>query len=140
MDIDLIKLGNYELALIVAGVVLEQSGKYLLVQEKKPSAYGLWNLPAGRVDKGHTIEQTAIKEAKEETGFDVQLGKELLVAHEDVNSAVKHSFSAKIISGELRFPEDEILDARWFSLSEVEAMKDKLRSEWVINSIIISKK
>ena len=48
---------------VVAGVVLEHDGTYLLVQEKQPRAYGLWNLPAGRVDEGDTIEQTAVKEA-----------------------------------------------------------------------------
>jgi ADP-ribose pyrophosphatase YjhB (NUDIX family) len=35
---------------VVAGVVVKQDGKYLLVQEKKPEAHGLWNLPAGRVE------------------------------------------------------------------------------------------
>ena len=60
-------------AFVVAGAVLKKDGKYLLVQEAQSKAYGLWNLPAGRVDVGDTIEQTAVKEAKEESGFDVKL-------------------------------------------------------------------
>lgn len=35
---------------VVAGCVIEKDGKFLLVQEKKPIAYGLWNLPAGRAN------------------------------------------------------------------------------------------
>lgn len=45
---------------VVAGVVIKQDGKYLLLQEKQPKAYMLWNFPAGKVDIGETFEQTAI--------------------------------------------------------------------------------
>ena len=62
---------------VVAGVVVCRDGRYLLVQEKQEHAYGLWNLPAGRVDEGDTIEETAIKEAREETGFIVELGERI---------------------------------------------------------------
>jgi ADP-ribose pyrophosphatase YjhB (NUDIX family) len=53
--------------LMVAACLIKRDGKYLLVQEKQPKAYGLWNLPAGKVDEGYTIEETAIKEAKDLT-------------------------------------------------------------------------
>ena len=58
------------MAPVVAGVALQRDDKFLLVQEKKPHVLGLWNLPAGKVDMGDTIPQTAIKEAKEESGFE----------------------------------------------------------------------
>ena len=46
---------NYARTMMVAGAVLEKDNKYLLVQEKKPEAYKLWNLPAGRVEVGSTF-------------------------------------------------------------------------------------
>ena len=58
---------------VVAGVVLVKDGKYLLVQEKQPACYGKWNLPAGKVEAGDSIEETAIKKAREESGFEVEL-------------------------------------------------------------------
>ncbi|MFA5413052.1 MAG: NUDIX domain-containing protein [Patescibacteria group bacterium] len=125
---------------VAAGVVVKQDGKYLLVQEKKPSAYGLWNLPAGRVEEGDSIEKTAVKEAKEETGFEVELIRELGVFHEDVKVACKHAFEAKIIGGELNIPEDEILDVRWFTYEEVLQMKDKLRTPTILQAIDIIEK
>jgi 8-oxo-dGTP diphosphatase len=121
-------------ASIVAGVVIKKDGKYLLVQEKQPKAYGLWNLPAGRVDVGDTIEQTAIKEAKEETGYDVKLVKKLGVFQELATESVKHPFEAEIIGGSLVFPEDEILAAQWFTFTEIKEMKDKLRNRWVLDA------
>jgi 8-oxo-dGTP diphosphatase len=120
---------------VVAGVVVKQDSKYLLVQEKQPKAYGLWNLPAGRVDVGDTIEQTAVKEAKEETGFDVELIRKLAIFQDRATIPPRHAFEAKIIGGTLQIPEDEILDAGWFTFSEIEAMKDKLRSPWVLEAV-----
>ncbi len=122
---------------IVAGVVIKKEDKYLLVQEKLPKAYGLWNLPAGKVELGDSIEQTAIKEAKEESGFDVELLSQLGIYHEDVDKPVKHAFEAKITAGELKFPEDEILDAKWFTFRELQQMNaDKeLRGDWMLKAI-----
>lgn len=122
--------------LIVCGVVIEQDGKYLLVQERQAKAYGKWSLPAGRVDQGETLEQTAVRETKEECGFDVELIKPLLTFHQATERPVFHTFSAKIVGGEFNFPEDEILDARWFTYEEIVGMKSELRNvEFVLGSI-----
>lgn len=128
---------NYIKCLIVSGVVIKKDGKYLLVQEKKPHVYGLWNWPAGQVEVGDTIESNAMKEAKEETGFDVKLIRKLGIFQDNADEAAKHAFAAKILGGELKFPEDEILDAKWFSVEEIIGMKDKLRSNWIIDAINI---
>lgn len=120
---------------VVAGVVIKKDGKYLLVQEKQPHVYGLWNFPAGRVEVGDTLEQTAIKEAREETGYDVELIRKLEIFQESATKEVRHAFSAKIIGGDLKYPKDEILNARWFTFEEIQGMKDKLRSGWIIGAI-----
>lgn len=118
---------------IVAGCVIKQDGKYLVVQEKGPKVYGLWNLPAGRVDKGETIEEAAIREVNEETGYNVELLEEIGVYHKSVGTSVKHIFRAKIVGGELKIQEDEILDVKWVSFEEIKALKEasKLREPWI---------
>ena len=120
---------------VVAGVILKKDGRYLLVQEKQPRAYKLWNLPAGRVDVGDTIEQTAVKEAKEESGFDVRLIRKVGIFQEKAEEPPKHVFEAEIIGGSLQFPEDELLDARWFTLDELNIMKSDLRGGWILKAI-----
>jgi 8-oxo-dGTP diphosphatase len=122
-------------SLLVAGCVIIKDGKYLLVKEKIPHAYGLWNWPAGKVEEGATIEETAIKEVREETGYDVELVKKVGIFQDNEKEAVKHLFLANIIAGELAFPEDEILDAQWFALGEIKQMKDKLREGWILDGI-----
>jgi len=122
--------------LVVSGVVLEKDGKYLLVQEKQLKVYGLWNLPAGHVDEGETLEQTAIREAKEECGLDVRLVGQVLVIHQAVERPVLHAYRAIIAGGTLQFPADELLDVQWFAYEEILAMQDKLRNaEYVLGAI-----
>lgn len=122
--------------IVVAGVVIKKDNKYLLIQEKKPQAYGLWNLPAGRVDVGDTLEKTAIKEAKEESGYDVKLIRKLGIYQNEATEPVKHAYQAEIIGGELAFPEDEIMDAKWMTFEEVNNLgEDKRRGSWVLEAI-----
>lgn len=123
---------------VVAGCVIRRDdGKYLLVQEMQPKVYGLWNLPAGHVDKGETIEDAAAREVKEETGLDVELGDKIGIYHETIESPVRHAFAAKIIGGELKAQPDEILDAKWFSFDEITNMKQdgKLRVDWIYEAM-----
>jgi len=119
---------------VAAGVVIKKEGKYLLVQEKQPRVYGLWNFPAGRVDVGETFEQTAVREALEECGYQVDLVKKIGIFQATPTEAVKHAFEARIIGGKLHFPEEEILDAQWFTFEEIVNMRDKLRASWVIDA------
>lgn len=121
---------------VVAGVVLKKDNKFLLVQEKQPQAYKLWNLPAGRVDVGETLEEAAAREAKEESGYIVRIISQLGIFHENAEAVVKHAYAGEIIGGDLKFPEDELLDVKWFSLEEIESMKNKLRSPWIFEAIM----
>lgn len=121
---------------MVCGVIIERDGKILLVQEKQPKVYGKWNLPAGKVDVGETLEDAAIREAKEECGLDVEIVDHIFVMHPAVDRAVLHAYTVREIGGEVTFPEDEILDAKWFTRSEIEAMSSELRAaEFVLGAI-----
>ncbi|MBU0707506.1 NUDIX hydrolase [Patescibacteria group bacterium] len=125
---------------VVAGVVIKKDDKYLLVQEIGPRARGLWNWPSGRVEQGDTIEETAVKEAKEETGYDVKLIRKIGIFQIDINTPPKHSYEAEIVGGELDYPKNEIMNAKWFTLVEIKNMKDKLRGEWITGAIEILEK
>jgi ADP-ribose pyrophosphatase YjhB (NUDIX family) len=56
-----------------AGVILWRDGKVCLVQRKFAPKVGQWTLPTGFMEWDEDIETTAIREAKEETGLDVEL-------------------------------------------------------------------
>jgi len=122
---------------IVAGVVIKQDNKYLLVQENSPGGkiHELWNFPAGKVDEGETIEEAAIREAKEESGYEVELINKLDIFQAHAQTPPKHVYEAQIIGGELAWPKDEILNAGWFTLEEIKNIKDQLRSEYIMEAI-----
>jgi 8-oxo-dGTP diphosphatase len=102
----------------IAGVFIKKDNKIIMVQEKKPSAYGLWNIPAGHVNENETIENAAIRETKEETGFDVKLIEKIGVFALSQTHQI-HIFKAEIIDGKINFDKDELLDAQWFSPNEI---------------------
>lgn len=122
---------------IIAGCVIRQDGKYLLVQEKQQKVYGLWNLPAGYVDKGESVEHAAVREVKEETGYDVELGELIGLYHEETARPIKHVYKAKIVGGELAVQQDEILDVQWLSYQEIIEIHQsgKLRADWILDAI-----
>lgn len=119
---------NIQAVYIVAGGLLEKDGKFLLVNAKTGVPKGLWNLPAGRVSEGERIEEAAVREVKEETGFDVKIQGIAGVYHrlknKYGNNMIRVNFRMGILGGELNPPEDEISEARWFSLEDIKAMPD----------------
>jgi 8-oxo-dGTP pyrophosphatase MutT (NUDIX family) len=125
---------------IIAGVVIKKESKYLLVQEKKSEAYGLWNFPAGHVKKHETIEQTAIRETREETGYEVEIIRKIDILQKTPQETVKHVFEARIIGGKLKYPKEEILNIGWFNFEDIMKMKDKLRAVWILEVLNILEK
>lgn len=126
---------------LVAGVVLKNTqGKYLLVQEAKAPVHGLWNWPAGKLDPGETLQQAAIREAKEETGLDIQLIDQRPFykgqGSKHSNHAT-HLFRGKVLGGRVVHQPGELLDVQWFSPAEIRqlAQTGKTRGEWVVKGV-----
>ena len=116
--------------IIVAGGVIEQEGKYLLIQEAKEGVRGKWNIPAGKQDPGETISEAAKREIREECGLSVELTGVCQIGswRSAINTVIAIIFSTKIVGGEINFNPDEIMDAKWFTYDEILAMKSELRS------------
>lgn len=53
-----------------SAIVTDEHGRILLVKRRDNT---LWALPRGGHDIGESIEQTAVREVKEETGLDVEV-------------------------------------------------------------------
>ncbi|MBI5188553.1 MAG: NUDIX hydrolase [Nitrospirae bacterium] len=52
-------------------IIIEYNGGIVLIKRKNPPEG--WALPGGFVDYGESLESAAVREAKEETGLDVEL-------------------------------------------------------------------
>ncbi len=123
---------------IVVGSVVKKDNKYLLVQESKGQVFGLWNLPAGHLDVGETLQAGAIREGKEETNCNIELTGvcqvgSFLWADDSVVSVI---FAARPLTDDIHPQPGEILDVKWFTYEEIIAMRDKLRNQQLILSAI----
>ena len=61
---------------VIVGLVIRE-GKLLMVKRHEPEVKGAhmkWEFPGGKVDIGETPEQAIVREVKEETGYDIEMG------------------------------------------------------------------
>jgi 8-oxo-dGTP diphosphatase len=99
--------------------------KILLIKRRTVPFSGYWALPGGRVDSGETVEQTIVREVKEETGLDVAVMRKTGEYHEQgVQDGVEYNyypacFLVKTVGGRIEKQESEIEEIKLFSLNEV---------------------
>lgn len=119
---------------ILVGGIIEQNGKYLLVQEAKEKCKGRWNIPAGHLEENETIIEGAKREILEETGYNVELTGLVQLSNKvtEKDNWLSIIFSAKIINGSIKYNQSEILAASWYSLEEIKSMQTDLRAKDLI--------
>lgn len=100
--------------------MISKEDKILLVQIA-PSfreAYK-WNFPGGVVEENESLEEAVVREIKEETNLNCLVEKKIdSFSTTDPDNKI-NIFKAKYIDGQINVDLNEILDARWFSLEEV---------------------
>jgi 8-oxo-dGTP diphosphatase len=101
-------------------VIIEMEGGVVLVRRRNPP-HG-WALPGGFVDGGESLAQAARREAKEETGLDVELS-ELLGVYSDPARDPRGFFtiSTVYIGRAAGQPQggDDAVEARVFALGDL---------------------
>jgi 8-oxo-dGTP diphosphatase len=65
---------NDNLVQLTADIIIEfEDSSIILIRRGKEPFKGDWAIPGGKLEGSETIEQTAIRETREETGLDVEL-------------------------------------------------------------------
>ena len=104
-----------------------ESDKVLLVNNKSSNRTDNWSMPGGLVEDGETLEEAAIREVKEETGYTVQV-RDVLAVNECIflekeEHAIFFTFRAEILGGNLEIKDNnEILEIRWFDILEADKL------------------
>ncbi|MEU9890421.1 NUDIX domain-containing protein [Sphaerisporangium sp. NPDC051011] len=98
----------------VTGIVRDADGNVLLLKHRLWPEGRQWGLPTGYAEKGETFEDTIVREVREKTGLDVQVGR---LAHltSGYEPRVEIAYEARVTGGTLRVDSLEILEARWFT-------------------------
>jgi 8-oxo-dGTP diphosphatase len=102
--------------------LIVEDGRYLLVREAKESARRRYNLPAGKPEVGETLVEAARREAKEETGLEVEVDYLVGLYHCPRTSEgfgiVNFVFACRSVGGELR-ASPQHPDVRYCTRAEV---------------------
>jgi mutator protein MutT len=113
--------------IVGVGAVVVCDGKILLEKRKNEPGKGKWSIPGGLVELGEGVEQTVIREVREETGLEVGKPEHVDVVDNvvrDENSEVKYHFViidyfVKLKGGTMKAMSDAE-ELRWVTFDEVE--------------------
>ena len=107
------------------GAVIFNNEKVLLVKRGKEPGYGKWSIPGGAVELGETLKESLLREVKEETGLEVEIGGMVEVldwVSRDAYDRIKYHYVLVDYWCKCLFlkpnPSSDVLDARWVQLSD----------------------
>ena len=111
---------KYRNPLPTVDIIIEVEGKGIVLINRKNTPYG-WAIPGGFVDYGESLEEAAVREAKEETNLDVCLVRQFHTysdPHRDPRFCTVSTIYLATATGE---PEgkDDALEARIFIRDEI---------------------
>jgi ADP-ribose diphosphatase len=105
---------------------VDDKNRILLVRQYRlPARASLWELPAGRVDKGESLLQAAKRELREETGFKAKKWTKLtsfFVSPGFLAEKMTIFVASDLTEGEKEPMEDERIELKWFRVKELDDM------------------
>lgn len=111
----------------------------LLVHRRAPV---LWALPKGTPDSGETIEETALRETREETGIDVEIEAPLsAIRYFFVRGTTRfhktvHFFLMRPVGGAIELHDGEFDEVRWARVGEALALMNHATERSVVERAV----
>lgn len=114
---------------VAASAVVANERGEVLMQRRADS--GLWALPGGGMNLDESLPGTAVREVKEETGYDISVtglvgtytDPRHIIAYSDgeVRRQFNVCFKARLVGGELQ-ASDESLEVRWVAVEDLDSL------------------
>ena len=124
---------------VTVATIVEDQGRFLFVEEVADNR-AVFNQPAGHLEADESLMQAAIRETREETGWEVELtgviGIYLYTAPSNGITYQRVCFSAKPlkhISGSVL--DEGIIAAHWMTRQEIAGHTERLRSPLVLRCV-----
>jgi len=125
---------------VTVAAVIEQNGKFLLVEETPRGTSIKLNQPAGHLEPGESIIQACSREVLEETGYSFQPGVLTGIYHwtcaENGTTYLRFTFSGQVTDFDpTRKLDTGIMRAGWFSMDEIREKQAIHRTPLVMQCI-----
>lgn len=136
------KVGHEKIILTFAGGYIMNEQRKVLLQRRGDS--NKWGFPGGAIELGETPQMAVIREAKEETGLDVEVGK-LIGIYTDCNmsyasgdqaQSILIAYSLNVVGGALFCDNEETLELKYFSLDKLPELFCKQHEEFMADIIM----
>ncbi len=106
----------------VVNAVVKRNGKILTIKRHKEPWIGMYALPGGHIEKGEDGPAALIREAREETGYEIATSEEDykgigMFVYGDKNFEVA-CYEAKIVGGKEARQKEEIDEIKWMGIKE----------------------
>jgi 8-oxo-dGTP diphosphatase len=104
----------------VAAAVIVSGGRVLMIRRRVPEGELVWQLPAGKVEQGESVEDAAVRETAEETGLTVAAIKVLGErVHPQTGRAMAY-VACELLGGTAHVADaDELAEVRWVGHGEL---------------------
>ena len=106
----------------IADCVIIKGNKVLLVKRATPPFMGMWSVVGGMMEVGETIEQTAVREVREETGIKARVISLIGVYSGNKRDPRGTTISAAFLMRPLKFggkTDGEISEMKFFNFDEL---------------------
>jgi len=137
-------LSNYKRPSITVDIVIfdgssDENKEFILIKRKNDPFKDQWAIPGGFVEYGETIENTVIREAKEETGIDIELGRLFNVYSKSDRDPRGHTITIVYLAtgniDDMKAGSDA-KDARLCSFEELSSLRIAFDHEKILNDIL----
>lgn len=119
-------------------VVLSEDQRQVLLLRRE--VFVLWDLPGGAIEKGESPAEAAVRECREETGYEIQLdrmiGQYLHPSVYGMGDQLTYAFRAHIVGGASRRSSLETTGMRWFALNEFPRGLQPLQHRMILDALV----
>lgn len=116
----------------VSGIFVECEGKFLILKRRNDiSQPGKWGLPAGRIKSGETELEAAIRELREETGYEASPAQLNFISKSDWHfpgkRVIYYRFNMNLEKPfDVRLTPKEHVEFRWITRDEFRSLKNPI--------------
>ncbi len=108
--------------------IFDKSKKKILLVKRRDIP--VWVIPGGGIEKDESPEGAAVREAKEESGYDIKIIRKVAKYTHKGSGKINHLFEASMTGGEARLS-NESKEVAFFDLNNLPELRHPLLSEWL---------